>query len=123
MAPLTARRSWAASTKGQGADFTTRVECDRAWVLDSLQMGRPIAYDSEARTVVISPERLPQSLRAHLERFRLELLNPANADLRRVFEQRFDGGFRQSKNPPHSRVAPDVQKRSRKQPEPAHRAE
>lgn len=59
--------------------------------------GRPIAYDSRTHTLVISPERLPRAFKAHLEQFRRELLNPANAELRTVFERRFDAGFTQTR--------------------------
>jgi hypothetical protein len=59
--------------------------------------GRPMGYDSRAGKVVISPERLPQALKLHMEQFRLELLSQSNTDLRGVFEERFDAGFIQRK--------------------------
>lgn len=52
-----------------------------------------IAYDSGSSSVIISPERLPRVLKAHLEQFRRELLDPANVSLRKRFEDRFDTGF------------------------------
>ncbi len=66
----------------------------------------PIAYDSSSKTVVISPERLPRVLKAHLERFRHELLDSANTLLRRVFERRFDTGFAEQSRPPNKSVQP-----------------
>jgi len=55
--------------------------------------GSPISYDRASDTISISPERLPRVLKAHLEQFKTELLNPTNATLRKEFERRFDAGF------------------------------
>jgi hypothetical protein len=55
--------------------------------------GNPIAYYPQFDKVVLSPERLPVSLKSHLERFRLELLNPVNVALRENFKKHFDTGF------------------------------
>lgn len=52
--------------------------------------GAPIAYDGHSQQVVISPERLPGSLKAHLERLRMALLDEGNPDLRARFERKFD---------------------------------
>jgi hypothetical protein len=54
---------------------------------------KPIAFDPGTGKVVISPERLPPTLKAHLEKFKSQLLDPGNRDLRRRFEARFDKGF------------------------------
>ena len=40
--------------------------------------------------VVLSPERLPKALKAHLETFRQELLDPENRELRERFEAKFN---------------------------------
>lgn len=55
----------------------------------------PIAYDSAAKTLAISPERLPRALKTHLEGFRRRLLDPKEIELRQNFEHRFneDGGI------------------------------
>jgi hypothetical protein len=55
--------------------------------------GTALLYIPESDQAVISPERLPIALKAHLEKFRLELLNPARVALRAQFERRFDEGF------------------------------
>lgn len=55
--------------------------------------GSPIAFDFRSSTVIISPELLPVMLKAHLENFKAELLDPANLGLRKEFEKRFDEGF------------------------------
>ncbi len=55
--------------------------------------GNAIIYDHQSGTIGISPERLPRVLKAHLKRFRHELLDTANKGLRDVFELRFDNGF------------------------------
>lgn len=55
--------------------------------------GKAIAYVKKRDMIGISPERLPRVLKAHLAQFRLELLNPANTQLRERFEHRFDRGF------------------------------
>jgi|SRR5271166_4797672 len=44
--------------------------------------GAVIAMDSSNGTVALSPERLPRALKAHLEGFRSQLLDPANSALR-----------------------------------------
>lgn len=72
--------------------------------------GSPIAYDPQSRTVVISPERLPRVLKAHLEQFRSELLDPANSRLRDVFERRFDAGFTQNDRPPNKALEPTARR-------------
>jgi hypothetical protein len=55
--------------------------------------GSSIGYDSRSDQVVVDPKLLPKALKAHLDKFRLELLDSANDDLRRQFERRFDRGF------------------------------
>jgi len=55
--------------------------------------GTAIAIDSSNGTVVVSPERLPNALKAHLENFRCQLMDNGNTDLRKRFECRFDAGF------------------------------
>lgn len=50
----------------------------------------PIAYIAKSRVVVLNPERLPKRLKAHLERFRNDLLNKKNRKLRKTFSDRFD---------------------------------
>lgn len=40
--------------------------------------------------VVLNPERFPKALKAHLESFRLALLDERNRELREYFEKRFD---------------------------------
>lgn len=50
----------------------------------------PAAYDLVNGRVVLNPERLPKALKAHLERFRLALLDENNCELRNYFEKRFD---------------------------------
>jgi hypothetical protein len=55
--------------------------------------GSPMAYDPKAKRVGINPHRLPDALIKHLEKLKAELLDPANADIRRRFEKRFDEGF------------------------------
>jgi hypothetical protein len=50
----------------------------------------PAAYDSGSGRVVVNPERLPKALKAHLEKFRLALLDENNRALRECFEKRFD---------------------------------
>ncbi len=55
--------------------------------------GHAIGYDPRTGVIGISPERLPRVLKAHLEQFRRELLDSANGQLRRRFEQRFNSGF------------------------------
>jgi hypothetical protein len=50
----------------------------------------PIAYDPRNRRVTVSPERLPGALKAHLERFRGELLDKKNSAVRAAFEVQFD---------------------------------
>jgi len=62
---------------------------------DGVGLGQPpegaaLACDDSRRVLVISPERLPQALIAHLETFRTELLDPTNADGWTRFEQWFD---------------------------------
>ena len=39
---------------------------------------------------MLNPERLPKALKAHLEKFRLALLDEGNHDLREHFAKRFD---------------------------------
>lgn len=55
--------------------------------------GAAIGYSSQNDSVVISPSLLPKALKAHLEKFRLELLDTANTKLRERFQRRFDKGF------------------------------
>jgi hypothetical protein len=61
--------------------------------LGSPSDGSAIAYIPQSDAVIISPERLPVALKAHLEKFKLELLNPANTALRDQFQRRFDEEF------------------------------
>ena len=49
-----------------------------------------IVYDHSADRMVISPERLPKVLKAHLESYRNALMEEANRELRQTFEKRFD---------------------------------
>jgi hypothetical protein len=60
----------------------------------------PMAYDSAAKILAISPERLPRALKAHLEGFRIRLLDPKEIELRQNFERRFneDNGIAVSKS-------------------------
>jgi hypothetical protein len=55
--------------------------------------GSAIGYDPASGAISISPERLPRVLKAHLEQFLRELMDPKNAPLRDRFERRFDAGF------------------------------
>jgi len=58
-----------------------------------VELGQPpeaVAYDPRSRRIVISPERLPRVLKAHLERFRTALMDTRNRELRARFEERFD---------------------------------
>ena len=77
--------------------------------------GNAIAWDPLSGTIAISPERLPQVLKAHLEELRRALLDARNTDLRDRFERRFDSGFTQQ--PPNkalqgtSRAQDDGKKR------------
>lgn len=57
--------------------------------------GNAIACDPLSGAIAISPERLPQVLKAHLEELRRALLDARNTDLRDRFERRFDSGFTQ----------------------------
>jgi hypothetical protein len=50
----------------------------------------PIGYDSYAKRLAISPERLARALKVHLEQFRALLLDPKNVELRQNFERRFN---------------------------------
>jgi hypothetical protein len=50
-------------------------------------------YIAQADQVIISPSRLPQELKAHLDQFRLLLLDPKNIRIRAEFERQFDRGF------------------------------
>jgi len=50
-----------------------------------------IAYDS--RGVTVCPKLLPKELKAHLDNFKLELLNPTNKALQEQFVKLFDKGF------------------------------
>lgn len=52
--------------------------------------GEAMAYDGDSQRVVISPERLPGVLKAHLERLRAALLDEGNWELRTRFERKFD---------------------------------
>ena len=55
--------------------------------------GEPMAYDPDAKVLVISPERFPAALKCHLDRYRAELLDPINAAARQCFERQFDKDF------------------------------
>jgi hypothetical protein len=50
----------------------------------------PIGYDSAAKILAISPERLPRELKTHLKGFRARLLDPKEIELRQNFEHRFN---------------------------------
>jgi hypothetical protein len=52
--------------------------------------GEAIGYDPVSHTLGISPERLPQSLKHHLEGYRARLLDGSSPDLTKNFERRFD---------------------------------
>lgn len=52
--------------------------------------GAPIAYDPKTKALTVNPQLLPRILKEHLAQFRVRLLDPANEDLRRSFEKRFD---------------------------------
>jgi hypothetical protein len=52
-----------------------------------------ITYVATDDRVVISPSLLPVALKAHLEKLKLDLLNPANIALRQEFQTCFDNGF------------------------------
>jgi hypothetical protein len=54
---------------------------------------KAIALDRGNATVIISPDRLPKALKAHLVKFKERLLDPVNMDLRKRFEAKFDQGF------------------------------
>jgi hypothetical protein len=49
-----------------------------------------VAYDSPNRRVIVCPERFPQALIEHLDRWRNALLDPRNVDLRHTFEVKFN---------------------------------
>ncbi len=55
--------------------------------------GNAIACDPVSGAVIISPERLPRVLKAHLDQIRVQLLDATNTALRQRFEERFDHGF------------------------------
>jgi hypothetical protein len=52
-----------------------------------------LTYIAKSNQVVINPSLFPVALKAHLKKFRLELLNPANVALRQEFQRCFDNGF------------------------------
>ena len=52
--------------------------------------GGDILYDPNNRTITIDPYQLTKTLRAHLVAFGARLRDPANAELRTKFQQRFD---------------------------------
>jgi hypothetical protein len=65
-------------------------------------LGQPTGKDAIAlaeERIVISPERLPTYLKAHLSSLRNHLLREENVDLRATFERRFDkdSGMKQTK--------------------------
>lgn len=49
-----------------------------------------VEFDDRNSRVVVSPERLPTVLKAHLEKSRYDLLDEQNRKLRATFERRFD---------------------------------
>lgn len=55
--------------------------------------GKALAFDVRNGNVVISPERLPKALKAHLAEFKDRLVDPANLRIRQQFQTRFDQGF------------------------------
>jgi len=57
------------------------------------QDGLAIGYDEVTETLAISPERLPKTMKQHLEHFRAKLLDPKNIQDRENFESRFDHDF------------------------------
>ncbi|HTX75117.1 MAG TPA: hypothetical protein VMD29_02845 [Terracidiphilus sp.] len=60
------------------------------------QDGKALAFDPEARKLVIDPKRLPKVLKAHLERYRTALLDPKNVTARQHFVRWFDNNFGRS---------------------------
>jgi hypothetical protein len=52
--------------------------------------GGDIHYNPVTRRIVIDPHRLTKTLRGHLAAYGQRLRDPANADLRNRFEQRFE---------------------------------
>jgi hypothetical protein len=50
----------------------------------------PLVYAEKSRMVVVSPERLPKALIAHLDRYRDALLDSSNHELRSAFTKQFD---------------------------------
>lgn len=74
--------------------------------------GNAIVFDPRSGTIGISPERLPQVLKAHLEQFRLELLDTTKAEIRDRFRQRFDSGFT---DPPPNKALQRTSRRARPQ--------
>ena len=55
--------------------------------------GTALMYIPQADQVIISPARLPVALKDHLDRLKLDLLDPTNAALRKQFQRRYDNGF------------------------------
>ena len=49
-----------------------------------------IFYEHGTGRMIMNPERLPKVLKAHLEAYRGELLDPTNQTLRELFERQFD---------------------------------
>lgn len=54
---------------------------------------KAMAFDKGSGKVIISSELLPRALKAHLTKFKDDLLDPNMPALRRRFEERFDKGF------------------------------
>lgn len=74
--------------------------------------GNAIASDPEGNAIGFSPESLPTVLKAHLEQLKRQLLDPANVQLRRRFERRFDAGF--TREPPNDALQPASARRRRR---------
>jgi hypothetical protein len=65
----------------------------RAVGLGQTPNGEAMAYYPDAQVLLISPERLPRTLKGHLERYRTELLDPTNSEARKCFVRQFDKDF------------------------------
>jgi len=61
-------------------------------VLISGDFRYPVMFSNDGRALLINPLLLPEVLRQHLKSYTSKLRDPANADLRRKFEARFDHG-------------------------------
>jgi hypothetical protein len=66
------------------------VGLTRAGVLLSDDISGSIGFDTKSKQLVISPDRLVGDLQTHFGAYATALRNPANSQLRRNFESRFD---------------------------------